>query len=440
MNAELLELASWAAETAKRAGAGDCRVNIDRDRSVEIRYRERKPENIKEASKRRLSVEIFVDGRFSAQTTSDLRKEALKSFIENAVGTTRLLAEDPYRSLPDPAYYQGLSQVDLKLTDPGYERYTPEALHQTVQTIEEACLKTGGDKVVSVTASVQDGFSESVLLSSNGFQGYQSGTYFVRGASMTAQDEGDRRPNGYHYVVTAHLKDLPNAQEIGNEAALNTLDLLGAEKIKTETLPVIVRNQDVPRLLNGLLAAMSGSSIQQKRSFLAEKKGQRIASDALTLIDDPFVVAGLGSRLFDGDGLPARKRIMVDKGVLNDFFIDWYYSRKLGWEPTTGGFSNLVIPPGTRSVDEIMKELSRGVLITGFIGGNSNSTTGDMSIGIFGKLFENGEPVRSIAEMNIAGNHLEFWHKMVEAANDPWVYSNWRTPSLVFQDVVVSGV
>ncbi|MBN1541800.1 TldD/PmbA family protein, partial [candidate division KSB1 bacterium] len=100
MNTELLELASWAAETAKEAGADDCRVNIDRDRSVEIRYRERKPENIKEAARRRLSIEIFVDGRYSAQITSDLRKEALKSFIQNAVGTTRLLAEDRFRTLP----------------------------------------------------------------------------------------------------------------------------------------------------------------------------------------------------------------------------------------------------------------------------------------------------------------------------------------------------
>ena len=94
MNKELFDLASWAIETAKKAGAAASRVAIDRERSVEISYRERKPENIKEASKRTLSIEIFVDGRFSGQTTSDLRKKALQSFIENAVGTTRLLAED----------------------------------------------------------------------------------------------------------------------------------------------------------------------------------------------------------------------------------------------------------------------------------------------------------------------------------------------------------
>lgn len=439
MNKELFDLASWAVEIAKKAGAAASRASIDRERSVQISYREHKPENIKEASKRSLSIELFVAGRYSAQTTSDLRKEALQSFIENAVGTTRLLAEDPYRSLPDPRYYQGAASVDLQLVDPVYSSFTPEERHKIARAMEEACLQAGGDKVISVTAEEQDGESEGVLLASNGFSGYQASTYYTGFAQMTAQDAGDRRPNGYHYAVAIRRGALPAPEEIGRTAARNTLDLLGAKKIKTETLPVIIRNQDVPRVLNGLLAAMYGSSIQQKRSFLADKKGQKIASDVLTLIDDPLMVGGLGSRLYDGDGLPARRRIMIEKGVLNDFFVDWYYSRKLGWEPTTGGPANLVVPPGSRSVAEIMQDLGRGIFITGFIGGNSNSTTGDSSIGILGKLFENGEPVQSVAEMNIAGNHLEFWKKLVEAANDPWPYSSWRTPSLVFSDVVVSG-
>jgi PmbA protein len=440
MNKELFDLASWAIETAKKAGAAASRVAIDRERSVEISYRERKPENIKEASKRTLSIEIFVDGRFSGQTTSDLRKKALQSFIENAVGTTRLLAEDPFRSLPDPRYYQGRAEIDLQLNDPAYTQFTPEERHKIARAIEEACLQAGGSKVISVTAEMQDGQNESVLLASNGFQGYQSGTYYTGFAQMTAQDEGDRRPNGYDYAVAIKRRELPKPEEIGARAARNTLDLLGARKIKTETLPIIIRNQDAPRVLSGLLAAMYGANIQQKRSFLADKKGQKIASDRLTLIDDPLLVGGLGSRLYDNDGMATRKRTIIDQGLLKDFFVDWYYSRKLGWEPTTGGPANLIVPPGSRSVAEIMQDLGRGIYITGFIGGNSNSTTGDSSIGILGKLFEKGEPVQSVAEMNIAGNHLEFWHKLIEVANDPFPYSTWRTPSLVFSDVVVSGV
>ena len=440
MNKELFDLAEWSVKTAKSAGADDCRVNINKERFVEISYRERKPENIKEASTRGLYIEVFVNNRYSGQSTSDLRKDALKDFIANAVSATKLLAEDPYRSLPDPKYYEDRAELDLRITDPDYNEFTPEDRHSLVKIIENSCLKEGAEKVISVTADEYDNHSESVMLTSNGFEGHRESTIYWAGASMTAKDEGDRRPQGYNYIGSVAKKDLPGYEEIGTAAAKRTLDLLGAKKIKTETLPIIVENRNAMQLVWGFLSAMFGRNIQQKQSFLADKKGQKIASEHLTLIDDPFIIGGMGSRLYDGDGFAAKKRTMIEKGVLKEFYLDWYYSRKLGWEPTTGGTSNIIIPAGKRSVKEIMKDLGRGIYVTGFIGGNSNSTTGDASVGIFGQLFENGEPVQAVAEMNIADNHLKFWNKLAEVANDPWIYSSQRVPSLVFTDVVVSGV
>jgi len=440
MNKDIKNLAEWSIKTAKSAGADDCRVGINSERQVEISYRERKPETIKEASTRGLSIQVYVNGRYSSQSTSDLRKDALKDFIANAVTTTRLLAEDPYRTLPDPKYYEGRAKLDLGLYDPAYEKFTPEARHNMVKAVEEACLAKGGNKVISVTAEEQDYHTESFVMTSNGFNGYTESTVFVVVAEMTAQDEGDRRPSSYDYAVAVSKKGLPKPEEIGAGAAQRTLDLLGGKKLKTETLPVIIENRNVGRIFGGFLEAMYGRNIQQKQSFLADKKGQKVASRLLTLIDDPFVVSGLGSRLFDGDGFAAKKRTMIDAGALKEFYVDWYYSRKLGWEPTTGGPSNLVIPPGKRSAEEIMKDLGRGIFITGFIGGNSNSTTGDASIGIVGQLFEGGKPRQAVSEMNIAGNHLKFWNQLVEVANDPYPYSSWRMPSLVFEDVVVAGI
>ncbi len=439
MNKQMHDLAAWSIKTARSAGADDCRVSINNERFVEIRYRKRKPENIKEAASKGLFIEIYVDGRYSGQSTSDLRRNALKDFISNAVATTRLLAEDPYRTLPDPMYYQGRSDIDIGIRDVEYEKLTAEQRHAMVKAIEKVCLAKGGEKVISVTAGEHDSCTESVMLTSNGFEGYQESTVYWAGAEMTVQDEGDRRPNGYNFVASVKRSGMPAPEEIGTVAVERTLDLLGAKKIQTETLPVIIENRNVPRLLGGLLSAMYGRNIQQKQSFLADKKGQKIASDHLTVIDDPFVAGGLGSRLYDGDGFAAKKRVMIESGVLKEFYIDWYYSRKLGWEPTTGGPSNLIIPPGARSVSQIMRDLGRGIFVTGFIGGNSNSTTGDASIGIIGTLFENGELIQPVAEMNIADNHLKFWHRLVEVANDPWLYSSQRTPSLVFTDVVVSG-
>ncbi|NIM59888.1 MAG: TldD/PmbA family protein [Candidatus Aminicenantes bacterium] len=440
MNKEMYDLVAWSIKTAKSAGADDCRVGMNSRRFVDISYRERKPETIKEASTRSFNIELFVNGRYSSQRTSDLRKSALKDFISNAVATTKLLEEDLYRTLPDPKYYKGRAGLDLGQLDPDYKKYKPEDRHNVVKAMEESCLAKGGNKVISVTARTYDSHGEVLLMTSNGFEGSEEYTLFQAVAQMTVQDEGNRRPSGYDYAQSVIRKSMPTPEEIGAGAAKRTLDLLGGKKLKTETLPIIIENREVPRVLGGFQDAMVGSNIQQKRSFLADKKGKKIASKHFTIIDDPFVKGGLGSRLFDEEGLTTKKRTMVDSGVLKEFYVDWYYSRKLGWEPTTGETSNLIIPPGKRSVKEIMKDLGRGIFITGFIGGNSNSTTGDASVGIFGKLFENGKPIQTVAEMNIAGNHLEFWNNLIEVANDPWVYSSWRTPSLVFKDVVVSGL
>ncbi len=434
------ELADWVISQAKKAGANDCRVNISKRRLVEIIYRDRKPDVIKEATTQGLSLEVYMNNRFAVQSTPDFRKSTLEGFITDVVGNANIMEEDPFRTLPDPKYYAGMTDADLQLYDPDYPQLTPENRHAMVKVVEEACLQQGGEKVISVEAGEYDGLYEEFVKSSNGFEGSTKGTYCVIGASMSAQDEGDRRPAGYNYLQCTYRSDLPPLEEIGSEAARRTLDLMGGKKIATTKIPVILLNRGAERVLSGLGDAMYAGNIQQKRSFLADKKGKQIGSKLLTVIDDPFIPRGLGSRYYDSDGFPARKRTFFTEGILNEFLVDWYYSRKLGWEPTSGSISNYIIPPGPRSVDDIIKDLGRCILITGFIGGNSNSTTGDFSLGVIGKLYERGSFVQNVAEMNIADNHLNFWNKLVEVANDPWIYSPARLPSLVFDDVVVAGV
>lgn len=437
---EFQELAEWVIDQTKKAGAKDCKVNLSKRRFVEINYRDRKPEVIKEATTQGLNLQVFLNNRFASQSTPDFRKSTLAGFITDVIESAKIMEEDPFRTLPDPKYYAGRTTSDLQLADPAHAQLTPEERHAMVKTVENACLKQGGSKVISVEAGEYDETYEEFVQSSNGFTGANRTTECWTGASMTAQDEGDRRPAGYNWVGCRYRKDLPSLEEVGNIAARRTLDLMGGKKIQTETIPVIIENRGVGRVLGGLQGPMSAGNIQQKRSFLADKKGQTVGSKLFTIQDDPFLTRGLGSKYYDGDGFPAKKRNLITEGTLNDFLIDWYYGRKLGWEPNSGSISNLIIPPGTRSVDEIIKDLGRCMLITDFIGGNSNSTTGDFSVGIIGKLFDKGQFVQNVAEMNMADNHLKFWNKLVEIGNDPWIYSSARLPSLVFDGVVVAGI
>lgn len=434
------ELADWVISRALKAGAGDCRVSLSRRRAVEINYRDRKPEVIKEATTQGLYLEVFANKRYAAQSTPDFRRSTLEPFITDLVASAGIMEEDPFRTLPDPKYYEGRTGADLQLTDPDYAKMTPEERHAMTKAVEAACLTRGGDKVISVEAGESDESYEEFIKTSNGFEGSSNGTYYNVGASMTAQDEGDRKPAGYNYVGCRYRSDLPPMDEVGAGAAGRTLDLMGGKKIATTKIPIILENRGAGRVLNGLVSPMSAGNIQQKRSFLADKKGTTVGSSLLTVIDDPFIPRGLGSRYYDGDGFPARKRNLITNGMLNEFLVDWYYSRKLGWEPTSGSLSNVIIPPGTRSLEEIIRDLKRCIVITDYIGGNSNSTTGDFSVGIIGKLYENGNFVQNVAEMNIADNHMNFWNRLIEVANDPWIYSQGRFPSLVIDDVVVAGI
>ncbi|MBU8893504.1 MAG: TldD/PmbA family protein [Bacteroidales bacterium] len=437
-NNELLELGNWVIKTAKSKGNPECKVSVQKLREVEIQYCNKKPEIIKEAINKNLTLDLYIDGKYSSQSTPDLRKSSLESFIQKSYENTKYIEADPYRFLTDSKYYEELNK-ELYIHDKGLNSLPIEKRHEIASSVESLCLEKGGDKLVSVESSIMDTEVDRILLTSNGFKGETKSSYISSFTMLTLQDEGDRRPNHYNYLTTRNLKDLPSAEEIAKQTIMAGRNLLGAKKLPTEKLPVIIENKSVPRILNGFIRALYGRSIQQKRSFLADKKGKSVASKYLTLIDNPLLERGLGSRLFDNDGLPSKEMILLNEGKVENFYLDWYYSRKLNTEPTTGRRSNLIIPQGNKSVEELMKSLDRGILITGFIGGNSNSTTGDFSIGVSGMLFENGKPVQAIAEMNIADNHLEFWNKLSAISNDPWKYSSWITPSLVFDDVVISG-
>ncbi len=138
--------------------------------------------------------------------------------------------------------------------------------------------------------------------------------------------------------------------------------------------------------------------------------------------------------------MAAVPRTIVDKGVLRSHYLDMYHLRKLGREPTTGSSTNWVIPPGDQSPSDLAKGLDKAILITGFLGGNTNGLTGDFSFGIRGRLLVDGEPADSLSEMNVTGNLLTIFNQLSAVANDPWVYGSVRSPTLFFEDVQFSGV
>lgn len=434
-----LELARWATQEAVKAGADQARVSVNRQRYVSLEYRERKIEKLEEATTNGLGLTLYINGRYSGHRTSDLRKEGLAAFIRESVAMTKYLTEDQYRYLPEPELYAGRKDVNLDIIDPGYSAVQADRRHETAKKVEAAALDAGGDRIISVTAGYYDSHAESATVASNGFEGTSEQTSFWSGAEVTARDAGDKRPADWWWQGGPYRDFVSDPAMIGKKAAERALGRVGSDKIPTETLPVIVENRATGRLLRWLAAGLDGRNLQQKSSFFEGKLGTLVASPVLTVTDDPFVKRGQNSRLFDGEGITAKRMPVIDKGVLRAYFIDTYYGRKLGMAPTTGSPSNVVFELGDKDPAGWMKELGRGVFVTNFIGGNSNSSTGDFSAGIQGFYFENGSLVKPVGELNIAGNHTEFWKQLIGLGNDPYAFSSLRAPCLVFEGVSVSG-
>ena len=438
---ELLEVAERGQRIALAKGAKEVASRAYKVRDVNVQWRDGKLEQIGEATTRGVSLQLYVDGRYSAVSSSDLRPLALETFIGDAVAMTRSLAADSFRSLADPKLYAGRPTVDLRLEDPAYATVSPEQRRRAAQELEAAARAVkGAEHILSVTTGFGDNRSESVRVHSNGFAGGRVDTSFSQSAQVSVKDPDGRRPEDAAWATVRFVGEMPAAAEIGRRAAERTLARIGAKKSASAVLPMVVENRAAGRLVGALTSALSGQALQQNRSFLEGKIDEIVGSPLLTLTDDPLVPKGFGSRLFDGEGIAAKAMPVFEKGVLRHYYIDTYYGKKLQMAPTTGGSSNLEMALGDRAQEALVALISDGILVTGFLGGNSNGTTGDFSLGVQGFRIRGGEIAEPVGEMNISGNHLDFWRRLAAVGNDPWPYSSLRAPTLVFEGVQFAGV
>lgn len=436
----MLETARSAVASAQKRGAREVAASVSRDREVSVDWRDGKLEKIAEATTRGLALELYVDGRYAQVSTSDLRPDAVERFIENAVAMTRLIEADPFRALPDPATYQGQAQVDLAIEDPAYTSVTSQRRRDMAQAIEAAARQVpGASSIISVTAGASDTQSDSVRVHSNGFEGGMRHTAFWMGAEVSVRDPSGRKPEEYHWVGSRFAGELPDLALVGRTAAERALGRIGARKGQSGSMKIAVDARVAGRLLRFFMMPLSGAALQQRQSFLEGRAGQKVASELLTITDDPLLPRGFASRLYDGEGMASRRRPVFDKGVLKSYFIDNYYARKLKMAVTTRGPSNLVFGLGSKGQAQLLADLKDGLFVTGFLGGNSNGTTGDFSLGVLGFMVRKGRLAEPVSEMNMSGNHLELWKRLVAVGNDPYPYGTALTPTLVFDGVQIAG-
>lgn len=434
---EKYTLAEQVIEYALKKGAQQVSVSIDDSRSNNIEIRDQQIDRLTESNRNSLTINLYVDKKYSAHNTNRLKKDDLFRFVDEAIAATRFLAEDEFRTLPDPElYYKGGGTVPDTL-DKSLEAVDAKTkIDLAGQVLNEAYKKD--ERVISVSSYYSDSVSSRVLVTSNGFKGDSARSDVSLYVTVSAKSDSGR-PSDYWYETSMFLDKLKKT-DIGKKALERTLRKIGPKKIISGKYAMIVENRVVGNLIGPFYSSLQAYSIYQKQSFLAGKADKAVASPLMTVYDDPFLPSNPGSRLFDEEGLAAVKRAVVEDGVLRNFYVDTYYGKKLGMKPTAGSSSNVVFKLGTRNMEAMIRALKKGIVVTGFNGGNCNGSTGDFSYGIEGFLVENGKIVHPVNEMNISGNMNQIWFALAEVGNDIIEGSSFLAPSMMFGNVDFSGI
>jgi PmbA protein len=434
---ELLERAKIAVGLALGNGASGAWASAAASRATSCELRNGELETVEESNSRRLSLELYVDGRYFTHDTSDIRPDRLEGFVKEAVALTRALEPDQHRMLPDPELYQGAVTEGLDAVDESLAELDVDRRVALCREMNERA--SGKPKVLSVSTSMHDGRWSSASISSNGFEGHFGATWAGLYTSVTMRDEDDRRPEAGMGATTRHFADLPKTTWIGDEALRLASDRLGAKKGPSMKATLVVDPRVAGRLLGALLGPAHGRAVQQGRSFWADKLGKKVLSKKLVLIDDPHIPRANGSRPFDGEGIALARRTVIEGGALQTFFLDTYYAKKLGVAPNSGGWSNLIVKPGKGDLHSIVAGVDRGIYVTSWLGGNSDSTSGEFSFGLRGHLIEKGKLGAPIGEMNVTGDIVELFSRLSAVGADPWTYGSVHTPTLAFDRVSFSG-
>lgn len=432
------KLTQWAMDYALKNGCQAANILLDSSLHTWIGLAAVKVDRLEQATTGKLSFSMYVDGRYGSISTNRLNRKELETFIKNGIESTRYLAKDEARVLADPSRYYKGGKPDLKLYDTKLASLNMDDKLAMAKAIAEEVFDKD-ERIIHLEFSYSEDEKFAYHLISNGFEGETKSTCCSLWADVTVKGEGEARPSADWYESSLYIDDLIK-KGIGQKALERVLRKLGQKKVQSGKYTMVVDPMNSSRLLSPMMSALNGSALQQKNSFLLNKLNEKIASDRLTLTDEPHLVKASGARYFDNEGIATERRSIFDKGVLNTYFIDTYNAKKMGVDPTISGSSILVMETGDKNLDGLIAGVEKGILVTGFNGGNNNSSTGDFSYGIEGFLIENGKLTQPISEMNVTGNLITLWNSLVATGNDPRLNSSWRIPSLVFEGVDFSGL
>lgn len=429
------------------ATAAECVIREGDEFSTLVRLGQ--VETLKESGSKSIGVRVFNGKRAASTHSSDFTPAGLDRMLKSAIELARITSEDPFSGIPEPSQLGSLpGDLDLYSADvyslPGEERIA------YARRAEKAALDFDARIKNSEGGSFDAATGHKILANSHGFVGEFRRSYCSVAAIPIAQDEKGGMQRDYWFSVARNLDRLESPEHVGKIAAQRTLRRLGARKVKTQHVPIIFDPLVANSILGHIFEGVNGDSVYRGASFLAGKLGEKIAAPQVTVIDDGTLVGGFGTSPFDGEGIPTRRTVVIENGVLKSYVLNTYTAKKLGLQTTANasrglagtpgiGPGNYFLQPGNRTPQQLIGDVKEGLYVTEFLGMGVNLVTGDYSRGASGMWISGGELTYPVEEITVAGNLKDMFLNISEIANDLEFRGSVASPTIRIDGLTVGG-
>jgi PmbA protein len=421
---------------ARAVGASAAEVGYGQSAGLSVTVRMGELETLQHQRDKSLQVTVFDGLRKGSASTTDMSNAALHKTVEAAYAIARHGGEDDCAGL--------VEREQLAREVPDLDLFHPRALdpQQAIVIARECEDAARADKRItnSEGATVRTSAGVSAYGNSNGFAGAWRASAHRMSCAVIAND-GSSMQQDYDQSVARRWEDLRAAVDIGRHAGERAVRRLGARKIETTTVPVLFDARIATSLFGHFIAAISGSNLYRRTSFLLDQLGHAVFPEWVQIREEPFLPRELGSRPFDDDGVAPQPRAIVENGVLKSYLLGGYSARKLGLRSTgnASGITNWRLSHGAEDQAALIKRMRRGLLVTELMGFGVNGVTGDYSRGAGGYWVDGGEIQHPVEEITIAGNLKDMFKGIVAIGADVDMNATVRTGSILIDRMTIAG-
>ena len=445
---ELKQLTQYIIKKALKEGADQVDVVAVKSTTNEVDIRLGEIEKLGSASPKGLGIRVFKNQKKAITSTSDFRQKSIDDLVTRTVEMAKVTSQDEYSGLPEKDM-QGMAEADLGLFDEKIQTIPTEKKIELAKKMEKIGMDYDKRITNSDGSSWSDSVSTFVLANSNGFYGEQKTSRCNLSLSLLAEEHGVKQTD-YWYTGKRFFNQLENIEEVAETAAKRTLRKLGSIKPETQSVPVVFDPQVGSDFLNIIASVILGSAIYRNQSFLLDMLNDKVAVDEFTVVDDGLMKSGLGSRLFDDEGLPSRKNVVIKNGILKTWLTDTYTGRKLDMKSTgnasrglgsnpSPAVSNFYMEKGKYSPAEIIKSVKNGLYLTSVHWTGINYITGDYSRGAEGVWIKDGKLDQPVQEFTVASNMKDMMKNIEMIGNDLKFRGSVNAPTFKITEMTISG-